>query len=341
METSFVVVTSIQSPTPCMRRLADAARERGFQFVVIGDRKGPEAYELPPARLVRFDEQAALPFQLGPLLPVGHYARKNLGYLLAVQGGAGVIYETDDDNAPLPHWVPRDLETAALPVSRAGWCNVFRAFTQSPIWPRGLPLDEVRSELARQQPSAGMRRVRAAIQQGLANGAPDVDAIWRLTLDQEVNFDAHPPLVLEPRVWCPFNSQNTWWWPEVFPLLYLPSHCSFRMTDIWRSFVAQRCLWEIGQGVVFFGADVRQERNPHNLLRDFRDEIPGYLRNREIADLLGALDLSPFQGRLGDCLRRCYQRLVEADVVPAQELTLVEAWLADLGRMRGSGCASA
>jgi hypothetical protein len=34
------------------------------------------------------------------------------------------------------------------------------------------------------------------------------------------------------------------------PLLYLPSHCCFRMTDIWRSFIAQRCLWELGHWVV-------------------------------------------------------------------------------------------
>ena len=38
-------------------------------------------------------------------------------------------------------------------------------------------------------------------------------------------------------------------------LMYLPSTCTFRMTDIWRSLIAQRCLWELGQGVVFHAAD--------------------------------------------------------------------------------------
>jgi len=32
-------------------------------------------------------------------------------------------------------------------------------------------------------------------------------------------------------------------------LMYLPIKASFRMTDIYRSFVAQRCLWELGEGV--------------------------------------------------------------------------------------------
>jgi hypothetical protein len=56
--------------------------------------------------------------------------------------------------------------------------------------------------------------------------------------------------------WSPFNSQNTAWYPKAYPLLYLPSYCSFRMTDIWRSFVAQRIAWENGWAVLFKSPDV-------------------------------------------------------------------------------------
>ena len=76
---------------------------------------------------------------------------------------------------------------------------------------------------------------------------------------------------LGPETWCPFNSQSTWWFPVAYPLMYLPSRVSFRMTDIWRGFVAQRCLWELGKGIVFHAAEVVQRRNPHALLRDFAD----------------------------------------------------------------------
>ena len=163
----------------------------------------------------------------------------------------------------------------------------------------------------------------------LANGSPDVDAVWRLVLDHEVTFDDVPNLFLPRGVWCPFNSQNTWWWREAFPLLYLPSHCSFRMTDIWRSFVAQRCLWELGYELEFHHADVHQARNDHDLMHDFGDETVGYQRNEEIRKILEACPLQRGPGQLRDNIFRCYEALVGAAIVDRAELGLVAAWLED------------
>jgi hypothetical protein len=39
---------------------------------------------------------------------------------------------------------------------------------------------------------------------------------------------------------------------------------------------APHALWENGWHILFHGATVRQERNDHDLMRDFADEIPGY-----------------------------------------------------------------
>ena len=125
------------------------------------------------------------------------------------------------------------------------------------------------------------------IQQGLANQNPDVDAIYRLVLPLPLDFVEAAPVALGKGAWCPFNSQNTTWWSEAFPLLYLPFHCSFRMTDIWRSFVAQRIAWENGWSILFHNATVFQERNEHSLIRDFEEEIPGYLNNRAMAGRAG------------------------------------------------------
>ena len=96
-----------------------------------------------------------------------------------------------------------------------------------------------------------------------------------------------------PDVWCPFNSQTTWWFPAACPLMYLPSFCTFRMTGIWRSFVAQRCLWAMGSALTFHQAEVIQQRNVHNLLKDFEDEVPGYLRNESICEIRENVKLKP------------------------------------------------
>jgi STELLO glycosyltransferases len=122
-------------------------------------------------------------------------------------------------------------------------------------------------------------------------------------------------------------------------VLYLPSYCSFRTCDIWKSFIAQRCLWELGYGITFHAPEVFQDRNPHDLDRDFAEEVPGYTRNKEIADVLWRLQLKSGETQIGDNLRRCYEALVAATIFPPAELELVELWLENFrlaGNKQGS-----
>lgn len=320
-----VVVTTIQAPTESLRRFAATTAEAGGVLLVVGDTKTPPDFHLDGARFLSFDEQQGRGSCFALALPKAHYSRKNLGYLAAIRAGVSTIYETDDDNAPLPGWRRREESTIAAPRAGAGWINVYRLFTALTIWPRGLPLDAIRGST--DTPLGDDRPVRAPIQQGLANGEPDVDAIWRLTTPREVTFDAAPSVLLQPGTWCPFNSQSTWWFPVAYPLLYLPSHCSFRMTDIWRSFIAQRCLWELGCGVVFHGAEVFQERNVHNLMRDFEQEVPGYLGNRRLAEVLERVSLIGGEENVGTNLSRCYESLIAEGFFPESEARLVDLWL--------------
>lgn len=326
MKKPTIIVTSIQPPSDCMRQWSEVATSQGYDILVVGDKKGPIDYPLAGTELLSFLKQTELPFRLAPLLPVGHYARKNLGYLMAMYRQAPYVFETDDDNAPMESWRTRECDVVADEVESSTWCNVYRLFSDEVIWPRGLPLNAIYSPVKVCRASNLKRS--SPIQQVLVDRAPDVDAIWRLLNQKEVNFRSPAPSVaLPPGVWCPFNSQATWWWPKVYPLMYLPSFCSFRMTDIWRSFVAQRCLWALGHSLVFHSADVYQIRNDHNLMRDFSDEVPGYLKNWAIADILIALDLTGKSASEG--LFLCYEALVSQGIFEKRELTLVESWIAD------------
>ncbi|QDT55841.1 hypothetical protein Pan44_38890 [Caulifigura coniformis] len=333
----YAVITTIQEPTDCVRKLAKRLPEAAGRLVVIGDKKGPKRFDGGsasewPVDFLDLAAQQAGPFKLGNALPVGHYARKNIGYLQAIASGASCVYETDDDNAPLPSWQPRTEQLSDVvsvgEISPARWVNVYRYFSKENIWPRGLPLDEIRKGVPELIPVTSP--VRAPIQQGLVDGSPDVDAIWRLVLDHAFEFDRGRSVHLPPGNWCPFNTQSTWWWPTAFPLLYIPSYCSFRMCDIWKSFVAQRCLWALKLGVVFHASEVFQDRNMHDLTRDFNDEVPGYQLNRRITDMLAELPLSDGVENVGKNMRSCYARLVEAEIFPEKELVLVDAWLDDL-----------
>ena len=331
--TTFIVITTIQPPTSSVKRMVDAmqAGTGNTKCIIIGDKAGPRSYQLNNTDFFDLDRQLDLSFDLGSLLPTGHYSRKNIGYLIAISKGAANIYETDDDNSPLQSWQLREKYVEAREIDQAGWVNIYRAYSDELIWPRGFPLDEIMdSEKSHITSTLYSRSIDAPVQQGLAEGAPDVDAVWRLSVDREISFHGEESYFLPAGPWCPFNSQSTWWWPEAYPLLYLPSYCSFRMTDIWRGFIAQRCLWAMGYGLVFHPAEVYQERNEHNLMKDFQDEIPGYLRNNELVQLLTDLKLRNDKESVGANLLLCYDKLIQEGFFEKKEFALVQAWLNDL-----------
>ena len=325
-----LVVTSIAAPNAVLRALAEGSIRHNVHFYNIGDSKTPAGFALDGCDYYPLERQRASGLAYAALCPERSYTRKNIGYLLAIRNGARVLIETDDDNFPRdPFWLPRQREAQAPLAEKTGWLNAYGFFSDALLWPRGLPLDAVRTKLP-ELASLPLTARDCPIQQGLADENPDVDAIYRLLLPLPQNFRPGR-VILGDGAWCPFNSQNTTWWAEAFPLLYLPAHCSFRMTDIWRSFVAQRIAWANGWSVLFHEATVWQERNDHNLMRDFQDEVPGYLHNRAIGATLDALPIEPGVQNLGENLRRCYTALVCMGVVGEAELPLLEAWLGDLG----------
>src|SRR5262249_38568691 len=154
--------------------------------------------------------------------PTRHYTRKNIGYLLAMRSGARLIVDTDDDNFPRPaFWAERNRQQSTKVLSGTGWLNIYRYFADTTIWPRGLPLDEIQTAVPPYD-TLPQELVDCPIQQGLADENPDVDAIYRLALPLPISFRQDRRLALTKNAWSPFNSQNTSWWPDAFPLLYLP-----------------------------------------------------------------------------------------------------------------------
>jgi hypothetical protein len=285
---------------------------------------------LDGAEFVDVNAQLRTGLRFAEKCPLNHYARKNIGYLLSIQNAASLIVETDDDNLPMREFFNERHRYLQVPsVSGHGWLNVYRYFHDGLIWPRGLPLDSLNDGA----PPFEQLTTDAAdcpIQQGLADSNPDVDAVYRLTRTLPITFRRDRRIALGRGSLCPFNSQNTAWWPDAYPLLYLPAHCSFRTTDIWRSLITQRIAWEFDWHVLFHEATVRQQRNEHNLMQDFADEIPGYLNNRRIADELSKLRLKRSLDAIPDNLLACYERLVALEVIDRVELSLLQTWLDDL-----------
>lgn len=325
-----IVLTTINPPNKAIAALNEGTQQQSIPFIVVGDTKTPvEAYRLFD-QFYSIERQVQQFPRLCEVLPTKHYSRKNVGYLVAMELGVDEIQETDDDNIPLSEFwkdVPRSVDVDVI-SSEHPWFNVYSVFSEQTIWPRGFPLEFVQVPNPIQtQP----QQVKGLIIQDLADDNPDVDAVYRLTRPLPVRFSTRTPVMLQAGSWCPFNSQNTIFRKQVFPLLYLPSKCSFRMTDIWRSFVAQRCLWECGEGVIFRQPSVFQERNAHNLLKDFEDEVPGYLLNERIRKTLESLDLDD-----QDTIRSlvlCYEAMIDSDLLPDDEMPILRAWCREIERV--------
>jgi hypothetical protein len=327
-----IVITSINSPNSALRAFAEGSREHGYRFIVIGDTKSPADFELTDCEYYSVPRQLETGLSYAQVCPTRHYARKNIGYLIAARSGVQIIRDTDDDNLPRDgFWDVLPRETNTPTAENSGWLNVYRYFSDSLIWPRGLPLNHIQDKVT-EFSALPTKKTDCPIQQGLADVNPDVDAIYRLILPLPQDFRKDRRVTLSKGAWCPFNSQNTTWFVEAFPLLYLPAYCSFRMTDIWRSFVAQRIGWENGWSILFHEPTVWQERNEHDLMKDFIDEIPGYTNNNLIKKELESLSLRGGVANLGEDMRSCYRRLCELKIIGEQELPLLDAWLADLGK---------
>jgi hypothetical protein len=334
MDNAFLVITSIAGHDhPVLMQFANETASRDMPFIVIGDTKSPSDFALRGCDYYSVERQKTLKFTLNDNLPYKHYARKNIGYLIAMSKGAEIIIETDDDNYPMQDfWKDRVRGVHSHVLDNKGWVNVYKYFSKSHIWPRGFALEHLQNGIPRLE-SVNQVIVDCPIQQGLADENPDVDAIYRLTLPLPITFDRFDNVAIGNNSFCPFNSQNTTWFRESFPLLYLPSYCSFRMTDIWRSFVAQRIAWTCGWPILFHNSTVRQDRNDHNLMDDFNDEMPGYNNNSIICKSLKELNLAEGIGSIAGNIILCYRKLIDMNLIDQKEMLLLEAWLEDVNQI--------
>ncbi|MBU6459663.1 MAG: DUF288 domain-containing protein [Proteobacteria bacterium] len=320
----WIVLTSIHHPTPAVKAFAQMSRE-GWSVLVVGDVKTPLDWSVPDVIYLSIQEQHRLFGKLSRNLPYNHYARKNLGYLYAMMHGATLILDTDDDNLPYDSFGKNlDSTLSVHLVKGAEWVNIYRYFSQEIVWPRGLPLDEIQSiGYASIEPVM----MDCPVHQFLADEDPDVDAIYRLVLNQPVTFRNAGNFSPAAGCWVPFNSQNTLFYSAAFSLMYLPCHVSFRMTDIWRSFVAQQALWIKNKNIVFRPATVRQVRNEHNLMKDFSEEIPGYLGNKKIIQVLrSAAQVIPSSLPISFIVQSLWQALLEEHFICEAEMELMNAW---------------
>ena len=84
---------------------------------------------------------------------------------------------------------------------------------------------------------------------------------------------------------------------------------------------------------VHFSVLVGQNRNVHDLMKDFTDEIEGYKRNNEFIDIIDKIKLKRGVKNINKNLLFLYKNLIQKNFFKKKELKLVQAWIYDIEKM--------
>lgn len=338
----WIVVAALGAPTAQVQALT---RVSGWQVVAVGGEDTPADWKVAGAIFLSMADQAALGYRVIAHLPGNNFLRKNIGYLFAIQHGAQTIYDADEHESVIgddldAHFdvylqgrrARREpiLQFRTLPNRTV--VNPFIHFGQKSVWPRGFPVEFVQKitpDISYSEVFPG----RQYIQQGLANGLPDVDSIFYNTRRAHdgkinINFDTNAPAVALPHgTLAPCNAFNTLWHSSAFWGLMLPVTISPKAADIVRGYWAQRILWEIGGMMVI---------HPPTTIRDdtgtplsFLDEKDLHAESRRLVEFLVAWR-SHNTSTLFDKIVHLTHTMGEEGFWGALDVTLTTDWLKDL-----------
>lgn len=254
-------------------------RIKGWNLIVIGDKKTPPNFKLKNGLYVSPREQEKIDKKMSDLIGWNCIQRRNFGFLLAKNLGADVVATIDDDNIPMPHWgqgvdftqtaVTRNFKTKLI-------CFDPLSVTEHPnLWHRGFPIELLSVKNSNLKES--IRRDQFDIKADLWNGDPDIDAICRISFRPNCKFSSRTKS-FSSNALAPFNSQNTFISKNVLPHYFMFPHIG-RMDDIWAAYYVQ----SLGFKARFDRPSVVQVRNKHNLFVDLKNELLGYEHNLAFA----------------------------------------------------------
>jgi hypothetical protein len=331
----ILVITSIaQKISPLMQNIFTIASQNNCQTILVGDRKTGNL-ECAGVKSISSEEQLSLSWNIVEQLPWNSYSRKNIGYLEALKSGAKWVIETDDDNLPSREFFDLDFapNLEVRMASNMSWLNVYKYFGNQVVWPRGFPLRRILEQKSVALPVVTITLDSVGVFQALADNDPDVDAIFRLTQVLPQNFSSGLPVLLSNGTVCPFNAQATWWNAKYGVLMYFPSTISWRVADIWRSYITTFILQANSVGIVFTGPLVTQIRNSHDLLIDFKEEIDSYLQADNIWQCLSEIDPKAVNGEISVALFKVYEHLVVKEFIPQEEIRILKSWISDIKKI--------
>jgi glycosyltransferase involved in cell wall biosynthesis len=278
-----IVTTTINPPTEALKKFIKIAKQDDWHIFIVGDRKTPHkdyeniAFVEDCVTYLGIMDQELINEDLSELIGWDCIQRRNFGLIAAYNAGAKIIATVDDDNIPYPSWgknvkVNKETDVSIYKIKEVAFDPLSPIFPH--LWHRGFPI-QMLDERTVGKPVMVRRKI--LVQADFWDGAPDIDAVTRITLNPNVNFNPNMIPIGSDKI-SPFNSQNTFLSREVIPDYFLFPGIG-RMDDIWASYWLQ---YKFPNSVMYAKASVFQDRNPHDLTKDLEAEMLGYKHNHKI-----------------------------------------------------------
>lgn len=313
--------------------------DKNIKFIVVGDRKTPKAAQkfienLGNAVYYSAKDQEQLNYKCSEIIGWNKIMRRNIALLEAIKEGSDIIISVDDDNIPINKNYFNDFVsvitnpyTGLKITSDTGWFNV-GDFMLPKIYHRGFPYP-LRHKNTNYH-IAPITNTKIGIAAGMWFGDPDIDAMDRIT-NRPVIYQCsellHNGIVLDNTHIAPIDSQNTAFITELAPLMMVLTGVG-RYDDIWASYIAQRVMSTTNYHCHFGKPFVWQERNPHNLWNNLKDELFGMEHTPKFCEVLSTTDIG--EGTILDKLECLYNHLKEKKYLPPIIYKLGKAWCADV-----------
>lgn len=323
----LAIVTTTINPRP--ETYSDWARHG--DLIVAGDFNSPPELEsychgigatyLSPAK------QSIIWEKLSDAIGWQCIQRRNIAIMYAMQHGYDWILTVDDDNHPKPtagefidgHLRNLDTMTTTYVGSPTGFLNpgaLCMPQFHSRGAPYGIKMDPIVTDRDFGFP------IEVVVSQAQVVGDPDCDAVERMCYGPDVLAVTANATIL-PGTYVPFNSQATLWRADWAGVMACLPHIG-RYDDIFASFIFSRLARSYGKTVFIGDPVVRQERNPHDLVKDLRAEVWGL---RSTFRFTNALDSAYISYDMP--LWQSYSELIFAtsDILPNSTVQFANEWI--------------
>ncbi|CAL1173558.1 unnamed protein product [Cladocopium goreaui] len=135
-------------------------------------------------------------------------------------------------------------------------------------------------------------------------------------------------MAIPPQFFTPYNAQATVHLYEAFWGLLLPVTVHGRVSDIWRAYLTQKLLWDVGQLVTFLPPYVVHDRVAHDYLKDFQSETDLQLKSTALVQFLS--QWSSNAPTLLERIEQLWAALYARGFVELGDVRLAQAWILDL-----------